>query len=258
MALPDDYWVSYEHEASSLAEFLEAVRKISAYQAATGSRFVWRDAANASWALHSSLALRYKDREGAIPSTEGKLRAFEREVLDEARAWGLDWHGSGGRLMALELLAALQHYGVPTRMLDFTFNPLIALWFAVETVPKDDGEYGRVFAIDISGRLVAREDASLPDPWWLKIEPRSDTEWTTQSWIWRPPPIEPRIVRQEGCFLIGGIPSTNPARKAGGDLIHADEVRACMSVPFRLIKYEQARAAFQGKTLRGAAPKASP
>jgi FRG domain len=179
MALPDDYWVSYEHEASSLAEFLEAVRKISAYQAATGSRFVWRDAANASWALHSSLALRYKDREGAIPSTEGKLRAFEREVLDEARAWGLDWHGSGGRLMALELLAALQHYGVPTRMLDFTFNPLIALWFAVETVPKDDGEYGRVFAIDISGRLVAREDASLPDPWWLKIEPRSDTEWTT-------------------------------------------------------------------------------
>jgi hypothetical protein len=82
-----------------------------------------------------------------FPPLKASFRAFEREVLDEARAWGLDWHGSGGRLMALELLAALQHYGVPTRMLDFTFNPLIALWFAVETVPKDDGEYGRVFAL---------------------------------------------------------------------------------------------------------------
>lgn len=158
--------------------------------------------------------------------------------------------------MALELLAALQHYGVPTRMLDFTFNPLIALWFAAETVPEDDSECGRVFAIDISGRLVAREDASRPDPWWLRIAPGSGTEWTTQSWIWRPPPIEPRIVRQEGCFLIGGIPSTNPARKAGGDLLHADEVRACMSVPFRLIKYEQAVAAFRGTVYPGHPPKA--
>ena len=147
--------------------------------------------------------------------------------------------------MALELLAALQHYGSPTRMLDLTFNPLIALWFAVETVPKDDGDYGRVFAIDVSGRLVARQDASLPDPWWLRIEPRSDTEWTTQSWIWRPPPIEPRIVRQEGCFLLGGIPSTNPARKASGGLLHADEVRQCILATSHFLGRVQGRGLFR-------------
>lgn len=256
MAFPNDYWISYQHRVGSLIEYVEAVRRITAYQSATGSRFVWRGAANSKWGLYSSLARHFKTLHGTLPATETELRAFEKDVIDEAREWALDWHASGGRLMALELLAALQHYGVPTRLLDFTYNPLIALWFAVETVEEDDGQRGRVFAIDISDRLVSRKDASRPEPWWLRIRPRSDTEWTTESWIWRPPPFEPRIVRQEGCFLMGGVPSTNPARKAGGVLMHADEVRLCMSVPFRLIQYEQAEAAFQGRALPGQPPKA--
>jgi FRG domain len=133
---------------------------ISAYQAATGARFVWRGAANASWALWSHLGRAYHRKFGAIPM-EPQLRAFEKSVLDEARVWSLDWHHAGGRLSALELLAALSHYGVLTRMLDFTYNPLIALWFAVE---KHDGVDGRVFAIDISSRVVSRESAALADP----------------------------------------------------------------------------------------------
>jgi len=256
MTFPNDYWTSYEHRVGTLIDYVEAVRRISAYQSATGSRFVWRGAANSRWGLYSSLARYFEDINGEVPATESELRAFEQGVVDEAREWALDWHSSGGRLMALELLAALQHYGVPTRLIDFTFNPLIALWFAVETVEDDDGPRGRVFAIDISSRLVQREDAVRPDPWWLRIKPRADTEWTTESWIWRPPPFEPRIVRQEGCFLMGGVPSTNPARKAKGALLHANEVRLCMSVPFRLIQYEQAEAAFEGRALPGHPPKA--
>ena len=256
MAFPHDYWSSYEHRVDNLIDYFEAVRRITAYQSATGSRFVWRGAANSEWGLYSSLARHFKTVHGALPATETELRAFEQTVIDEARDWALDWHASGGRLMALELLAALQHYGVPTRLLDFTCNPLIALWFAVETVQHDNGPIGRVFAIDISNRLVSREDASRSEPWWLRIKPRTDTEWTTEPWIWRPPPFEPRIVRQEGCFLMGGVPSTNPARKAKGALLHADEVRLCMSVPFRLIQYDQAEAAFSGGGFPGSPPKA--
>jgi hypothetical protein len=55
MAFPDDYWATYEHSVSSLGEFLEAVEVISAYQVATGSRFVWRGVAVASRPLYSSL-----------------------------------------------------------------------------------------------------------------------------------------------------------------------------------------------------------
>ncbi len=257
MTLPAEYWESYDRDVTSLADYLEAIRMISAYQAATQSRFVWRGAADADWPLHSSLVRRYITKHGAVPM-EPQLRAYEAEVIQEAREWGLDWHHAGGRLAALELLAALQHYGVPTRLLDFTFNPLVACWFAVES---EDNQPGRVFAIDISERLISRQQASEPDPWWFTVDPRTTTDWATQSWIWQPPPLEARMVRQDGCFLMGGIPSTNPARNRRTNagtwaLLHAHEVRQCMSVPFRLIQYEQAVAAFNGHNLPGAPPQA--
>jgi hypothetical protein len=255
MAFPHDYWQAYEHDVTDLGEFVDAVQKIAAFQTVTGSRFVWRGVANSEWALYSPLVRRYKEVNGSVPGTESQLRAFEAAVLTEARDWGLDWHASGGRLAALEMLAALQHYGVPTRMLDFSFNPLVALWFAAETVPDDDGPMGRVFAIDIAGRGVTRERAAQPEPWWLDIPERSDTEWTTQSWIWRPPPLESRIVRQDGCFLMGGMPSTIPVRSLNTRPLRADEIRSCMSVPFTLVKYDQAIAASEGRSLRGVRPR---
>lgn len=255
MSLPLDYWTPYEQTIGSLGEFSEAGRTISAYQAATGTRFVWRGAPNPEWALHSSLFRSFTMRHGRLPESEDELRRMEREILDEAIEWGLDWHSMGGRLTALELLAALQHYGVPTRLLDFTFNPVIALWFAVE---KHDEVDGRLFAVDVSRGIIDRARVTKADPWWQEIEPRTDTEWTTRSWAWRPPPIEPRIVRQEACFLMGGVPSTRPARTLYGPHGHrplrADEVRECMSLPFSLIKYGQAVAAAEGRRLPGAEP----
>jgi hypothetical protein len=258
MALPDDYWRSYEARIDSLSEFVRAVELIAAYEADEGRTYVWRGARNASWGLHPSLVRAYIDAHGKAP-LERELRNFEASMLEEAREWSLDWHQFGGRLASLELMAALQHYGVPTRMLDFTFSPFVALWFAVD---DDDGDEGRVFAIDISRRRVSREDAARADPWWWEVDPGTTTIWATESWIWRPPPFEPRIVRQEGCFLMGGIPSTQPRRNVRengiGDWrsLRADEVRECMSVPFRLINFQQAVAAASGDRLIGHEPKA--
>lgn len=146
--------------------------------------FAWRGVVNAEWALHSSLYRRllWTQREaspGCKPPTERQLLEAEAKVTSEARRWGIH-SGPRGRLSFLELLATLQHFGAPTRLLDVTFNPYAALFFAVES-EADDGVDGRLFAIDVTDRLInshatLREWEHNPEPPWAEMT----KDWTSQ------------------------------------------------------------------------------
>lgn len=62
----------------------------------------------------------------------------ERNMIEMAKYKMPDVFHSG--LLPIELLALLQHHGIPTRLLDVTENALVALYFACNENDNQDGE----------------------------------------------------------------------------------------------------------------------
>jgi hypothetical protein len=64
---------------------------------------------------------------------------FERSLIERARDWVRP--DVGARLTTVDLMARLQHHGVPTRLMDFSRDPCVALHFAA----NDGGLDGRLY-----------------------------------------------------------------------------------------------------------------
>ena len=86
-------------------------------------------------------------------------------------------------------LSIAQHNGMATRLLDWTANPLIALWFAVEK-PANGDEDGVVWIFTPDGKDHV-PDAERADPF------KSD-----RTRVYRPKHINRRIVAQNGWFTV--------------------------------------------------------
>jgi len=85
---------------------------------------VYRGVGDARWPMLTSL-----DRLGGTNPPHTK-RALEEHVLRNFARYSRPYVGAGPARNDWELLASAQHHGVPTRLLDWTYSPLVAAHFA--------------------------------------------------------------------------------------------------------------------------------
>tara|TARA_Y100001968_G_C19406084_1_gene743702 strand:+ start:776 stop:1444 length:669 start_codon:yes stop_codon:yes gene_type:complete len=89
----------------------------------------------------------------------------------------------------LEWLAIAQHFGLPTRLLDWSYNPLVASYFAVESNPDTD-----------SALFVLAGCSTIQDPEKFKLNSQDKVQKYRPSWI------SSRIQNQSGLFTLHNNP----------------------------------------------------
>lgn len=101
-------------------------------------RIVWfRGQSNSRWDLRPSILRPPNSLESEFPAFK-RFKQVAYPYLESRPEDDWDW------------LFLMQHYGIPTRLLDWTEDPLVALYFAVHDHPKNDGRFWALFPQDLN------------------------------------------------------------------------------------------------------------
>lgn len=177
-----------------------------------GQRFAWRGMSSADYRVTSSIHRRL-----GVDLDERSIREAELRLLTQARTWGLGI-GESGYVDDLELLANLQHYGIETRLLDFTSNPMTALWFACQAPSSNAvSPSGVLLALNVSDWPTHTSASSRattahmdsPHGATLSMALNSNVPFLVESS--RP---NDRLRAQEGFFVASAVPTTSTFRRS--------------------------------------------
>ncbi len=177
------------------------------YNNLNSGSYLFRGVPNAAYRIEASAFRRPKETDRDFE----KFLQINRVLISDARLQGYD-EKDGRKLKDLEILAEFQHFGAATCLIDFTYNALVALWFACQLDSKisQDPSNGKVYAvqnepprfkevtsalleedIDYFFQNIGDERAQFPQPQ------------SKQLYQWQPRQQNRRIIAQQSIFLFG-------------------------------------------------------
>jgi hypothetical protein len=164
------------------------------------SNWAFRGERDERWPLYSSLS-RYLqnfgvDRRAWADQEKRILRVFKRKAhqfLAQPPDPGDDF----------QWLALMQHHGAPTRLIDFTWSPYVAAFFALERTLND----GVVWAVNPTAVNSSRADRrKLMDP---RIKDNFSRHYLKGDqrviWMGEPHTMNRRLIAQSGTFAVPGM-----------------------------------------------------
>ena len=139
-----------------------------------------------AWSFHG-----LADSDWSLLSAAGRTgrqdRDFERKMLAEFKRRATA-HLAQAPTSDFEWLALAQHHGLPTRLLDWSSNPYVALYFAAFKHLDRDGRFIALYA-----------PTKISDQ---TLDTVSPFAYRRHLGKYLPTTITPRIAAQEGCFTI--------------------------------------------------------
>lgn len=197
----------YEQDEISVTSWVDLKTRVAFVLSKNPDRqWVWRGQPDSELPLTSSLYRKLSSHEDGVAKipTESEIQAAESRILSEARS-----RFRMGSVNALELFAQLQHLGAPTRFIDITRNPYVAIWFACQDMDSTANKDGRVFSFGVplndESVLDFSEATYSGEPFWFDNQ---DNDWGHgKPKVWFPPfGTHQRVFAQNAGFIFDGAP----------------------------------------------------
>lgn len=205
-------------EISNLADYINQIDNITHSE----KSYLYRGQENEVWRVTSSAYRRLVSSAETAEEEHGSdflrllCQNYLIEIINEIK---LRYSSTYRDLSALECMAHLQHNRVATGLIDFTFSPLVALWFAC----ADEDINGKVIVLENKSEII--EEITTIEQLQQNLEtlfPVDQEQW----YLWSPTldsqVVETqRMIIQQSVFLFG-LPEVDSEMIAQEIIIQSD------------------------------------